>query len=100
MNAGTVNDVAGRYGIDLEGVGVTLRKDIMGGYRGEALPNGSIELTRSAFASEEHLAKTLFEERFHVGQIVQRGYPTTPGEVQAYENEAHAALHEWWSGLG
>ena len=97
MNMGTVTDVAAKYGIDLGDSKIIIRKDILGGYAGKTLPDASFELTRSAFTSESELAKTLFEEQFHVAQVLERGYPTAPEEFAAYEKEARQAVDEWWS---
>lgn len=53
--------------------------------------------TRSAFANEEQLARTLLHERFHVDQIRSgMGYPASPAAAGPWESAAHAAEEARW----
>jgi hypothetical protein len=96
MNMDTVRSISRRYGVDLRGVRVRIRADTFG-YFGVTDSRQRISLTRDAFANEQEMARTLYHERFHVGQL--RGgtpYPRTDAEVASMEREAHAAEQRWW----
>lgn len=68
------------------------------GIVGVTSPNGAVTLTRSAFADEEQLARTLFHERFHVGQIRSgMGYPRSIREAAPWGDTADAAEEAWWA---
>jgi uncharacterized protein YukE len=97
MDLRTVTDVADRYGVDLSGVPVRIRKDRIG-YFGETQRDRTIELARDAFQSEGQLARTIYHERYHVSQL-DRGvpFPSNDDEVQAIEIETEAAENSWWS---
>lgn len=96
MNLDTVRSVSRRYGIDLRGVRIRIRDSEIG-YYGVTDSRQRVSLTRDAFANEQEMARTLYHERFHVGQL-RRGmpYPRTDAEVAAMEREAHAAEQRWW----
>ena len=68
MTTEQVEQIAEKYGIDISGVDVRMDKSRIGFY-GSTAPNGKVTLTRSAFLSEEQLARTLAHERYHVEQI-------------------------------
>ena len=97
MNMETVCGVACKYGIDISDVTININKT-RAGYAGSTARDGTITLTRSAFASEEQLARTLFHERFHVNQIRSgMGYPASPAAAGPWESAAYAAEEAWWS---
>lgn len=97
MNMQTVCDTACKYGMDISDVPITIDKG-RAGIAGITWPNGSVTLTRSAFADEEQLARTLFHERFHVDQIRSgMGYPRTMQGAGPWEDAAYAAEETWWA---
>jgi hypothetical protein len=96
MNMETVCGTACKYGIDISDVTININK-ARAGYAGSTASDGTITLTRSAFANEEQLARTLFHERFHVDQIRSgMGYPTSPAAAGPWESAAYAAEEAWW----
>jgi uncharacterized protein YukE len=97
MSMDTVSSVADKYGLDISDSSIRINKSVAGLY-GSTAPDGSITLYRGAFANEEQLAKTLFHEQFHVGQL-QAGmpYPASYNAASAWEQAAEAAANEWWS---
>ncbi len=96
MDLAQVHGIAARYGVDLQGLKIVLRKDRVG-YEGSTGPDGSISLTRDAFRNEEQLARTLAHEHYHVEQI-RNGlpYPQTKAEAVSWEREAYAYEQRWW----
>ena len=58
----------------------------------------SITLYRGAFESEEHLAKTLVHEQYHLGQL-QAGmkYPEFYDPNSPWELEAEQFANDWWA---
>lgn len=96
MNMQTVCETACKYDIDISDVTIKINKG-RAGYAGSTAPNGTITLTRSAFANEEQLARTLYHERFHVDQIRSgMGYPTSRAAAGPWEDAAVAAENTWW----
>jgi hypothetical protein len=96
MTMDTVCDMACRYGIDISDVPITINKGRIG-YAGSTSPSGAVTLTRSAFRSEEQLARTLARERFHVGQIRSgMPYPTTYDAASPWERAAQEFEDAWW----
>ena len=96
MNMQTVCEIACKYDIDISDVTIKINKG-RAGYAGSTAPNGTITLTRSAFANEEQLARTLYHERFHVDQIRSgMGYPTSRAAAGPWEDAAVAAENTWW----
>jgi RHS repeat-associated protein len=91
----TVNNVAGKAGVDLTGVQVDLLEgaddirylDFMGACASTC--PGIIGLGPASFTSEEMLAATLAHERVHIDQNIEGRVGT--GNVQALEDEATAA---------
>lgn len=96
MNMNSVESVSEKYGLDLRGIPINIDKRIGGVYR-ETTPEGTVNLYRNAFTSEEQLARTLAHEAFHVGQIAVNGYPEDIEEFINYEAEAQAYEAEWWA---
>lgn len=97
MTMATVHAIAKRFEIDLEGIPVWIDKS-RAGVAGITLSDGSVVLTRSAFTSEQELARTLFHERFHVEQLRSGlAYPCSIDEVDVFEDAAKAAEEEWWT---
>jgi hypothetical protein len=51
-----------------------------------------------AFKNEETLAKTIYEENFHAGQLnANGGPPQSIPENQRWESEAKDAVDQWWN---
>jgi len=51
-----------------------------------------------AFKNEETLAKTIYEENFHAGQLnANGGPPQSIEENQRWESEAKDAVDQWWN---
>ncbi|MFF0151642.1 hypothetical protein [Micromonospora sp. NPDC005203] len=92
----SVRRIAAKYGIDLAGVTINI-KDSKAGRHGVTRPDGSVDLWRDAFRSEEDLARTLAHERFHVEEL-RRGlpYPKNSDEAVPFEDRAYAYEDEWW----
>jgi hypothetical protein len=74
INRGSVVEIARKYGIDLSGIPITIR-ETTSGVCGITRPDGSVVLCRTAFRSEEDLARTLEHERFHVAAFYLRKLP-------------------------
>jgi uncharacterized protein YukE len=96
MTHEVVHDVASRYGVDLDKVVVNIRKDRVG--PSSTSPNQTINLSRTAFETEERLARTLFHERVHVEQL-RSGlpYPRDVPAAKPFEDAAWRAELEWWA---
>lgn len=98
MNMQTVCEVGCKYNVDISDVTININK-ARAGYAGSTASDGTITLTRSAFANEEQLARTLAHERFHVDQIRSgMGYPTSYDASNAWEQAARAYEDDWWAG--
>jgi hypothetical protein len=98
MNLQTVCEVGCKYNVDISDVTININK-ARAGYAGSTASDGTITLTRSAFANEEQLARALAHERFHVDQIRSgMGYPTSYDASNAWEQAARAYEDDWWAG--
>ncbi|GAA1878283.1 hypothetical protein [Asanoa iriomotensis] len=64
----TAYAVGRRYGVDLAGVPIHVR-DRAVGYFGFTNSRQQIVLARNAFSNEQEMARTLYHERYHVGQL-------------------------------
>jgi uncharacterized protein YukE len=96
MTMESVDRIAEKYGVDLRGIPVVI-DDRISGICGITRSDHSVKLCRSAFRSEEDLARTLEHERFHVEELVGGApYPTTRRELDAYEDRAEVHEDEWW----
>jgi len=96
MTDASVQRIAEKYGIDLTGISTVINKRVSG-VCGVTRRDGSVELCREAFRSEEDLGRTLEHERFHVEEL--RGgkrYPETEAERELYEDRAYAHEDDWW----
>lgn len=99
MNVESVQAVADKYGIDISEASIAINKSIAG-LRGSTASDSSITLYRGAFESEEQLARTLFHEQYHVGQLAAgMPYPTTYDAASWWEQEAEGATNDWWTGI-
>jgi uncharacterized protein YukE len=79
---------------------VAINKGVRGIF-GETTPVGQgarVDIAPQAFVNEEQLARTLYHENVHAGQLAENGWakPTTVAGRQAWENAAHAADEQWW----
>jgi hypothetical protein len=64
---------------------------------GRTRPDGSVELCRTAFQSEEDLARTLEHEKFHSGELASgKPYPKDMNEAELWEDRAYAHEDDWW----
>ncbi|HVV09504.1 hypothetical protein [Amycolatopsis sp.] len=90
-----------KYGIEIQpGTKVGINKGLRGAY-GETVPTprGSrIDISPQAFVNEEQLARTLYHENVHAGQLAENGgrYPSTQAGHDAWEDSAHAGDQQWW----
>ncbi|MEV0714433.1 hypothetical protein [Asanoa sp. NPDC050611] len=81
MRPETAYAVGRRYGIDLDDVHIRVR-DHEVGYFGFTNSRQQVVLARDAFANEQEMARTLYHERYHVGQLRSgTPYPRTDGEA-------------------
>jgi uncharacterized protein YukE len=102
MSPDNVLAVAKKYGIDMEGVNVTIDKFRRGGgpgkeFYGVTMPDGEIKLARDAFMNEEQLARTLAHERFHLDELRSgMPFPWSENARKAYEGRAYAYEERWW----
>ena len=96
MSQSVVNDVAGKYGLDLRGGTVKINKSLAG-VAGSTASDGTITSYRGAFTGEEQLARTLAHELYHASQIPVMGYPQTYDAYNAWEIEARAYEDSWWA---
>ncbi|GIF75257.1 hypothetical protein Asi02nite_47750 [Asanoa siamensis] len=96
MNRRTARSVGERYGVDLADVRIRVRMK-EAGYFGFTNDRQHVVLARDAFANEEEMARTLFHERHHVGQLrAGTPYPRSDLEAAAMERETYAAERRWW----
>ncbi|MGW6058722.1 putative T7SS-secreted protein [Streptomyces sp. NPDC055189] len=96
MTMDSVQQISGRYGVDLVGIRVNINRGVSG-IQGSTPSAREIRLYRDAFYDEETLARTLAHERFHVQQIREGGrIPTTQAELDRWEDGAYAYEDEWW----
>ncbi|GIF37488.1 hypothetical protein [Actinoplanes xinjiangensis] len=102
MSRENVLAVAAKFGIDMDGVRLSLDKIRRGAgpgreFYGVTMPDGEIKLARDAFMSEEQLARTLAHERFHLDEL-RRGmeFPWKEADRAAYEVRAYAYEEQWW----
>ena len=98
IDINSVNRIAQKYGIDIS----TLKFRFNSGKTdpfGITFENQVIELRRSAFWTEEQLARTLAHERFHVVEQLRKGvpYPADRAAAKPYEDAAQAFEDMWWS---
>ena len=94
MTDATVQDVASRAGVGLEGINVRIVNDgdLAGrGLYGYTHPSGQIDLYPDAFSSEEELAPTLGHERTHAYQFSVFGPPQDTAQGAVYERAAYGA---------
>jgi len=96
MNMESVRAVAAKYGIDISNLRFTINKNIAG-WCGQTKPDGSIELYRTAFRSEEDLARTLEHEKLHHDDLASgKPFPKTREEFDLWEDRAYAHEDQWW----
>lgn len=96
MNMNSVREVAAKYGIDISNLRFTINKNIAG-WCGQTMPDGSIELYRTAFRSEEDLARTLQHEKLHHDDLASgKPFPKDRAEFDAWEDRAYAHEDQWW----
>ncbi|MFG1673095.1 WXG100 family type VII secretion target [Micromonospora sp. NPDC049282] len=102
MNMDNVRAVAAKYGIDIDGVNLTIDKVRVGGgpgkeFYGVTTADGRIILCRDAFRSEEQLARTLAHERFHLDEV-RSGMPVPRSRkaLDEWEKRAYAYENQWW----
>lgn len=93
-----VRDVIDRYGIRMnKGARIRIDKGLRG-VRGITEPNRTIRLSPQAFENEEQLARTIYHENIHVGQISANGhYFRDAVERDRWEQEAWEAELRWWT---
>jgi hypothetical protein len=90
----SVERVAARAGVDLEGIKVSIVDDseLAGrGLYGHTPDVGNITLYPDAFANEETLATTLGHEVTHISQLATLGPALDTDVAQAYEGAAYQA---------
>jgi uncharacterized protein YukE len=101
MSRENVLAMARKYGIDMDGVKLSIDKFRQGPpgkpIFGITLPDGEIKLLRDAFMDEEQLARTLAHERFHLDEL-RNGlpYPWEDAAREGYEARAYAYEERWW----
>ena len=96
MNMDSVRQIATKYGIDISDLKIDINKSVAGRF-GRTRPDGSVELCRAAFQSEEDLARTLEHERFHSEDLAGgKPYPKDMDEAEQWEDRAYAHEDEWW----
>jgi hypothetical protein len=93
-----VRRVIDRYGIEInEGAWIKIDRGLRG-LRAMTLPDRTIRLAPEAFENEEQLARTIYHENWHVGQINRYGrYFSGAAEADRWEQEAWDAERQWWS---
>jgi hypothetical protein len=102
MTDENVAAVAAKYGINTEGVKITINKSLSGGgpgreFYGFTADDGKVTLTRDAFINEQQLARTLAHEHFHVEEIRSgMQVPHSPRKLRAWESRAYAYERQWW----
>jgi uncharacterized protein YukE len=96
MTMESVRQIAAKYGIDISRLKIDINKGVAGRF-GRTRPDGSVELSRNAFQSEEDLARTLEHERFHSEELAGgKPYPKSMDEAEPWEDRAYAHEDEWW----
>jgi hypothetical protein len=92
-----VRGVIDRYGIKMN-PGARIKVDLaLRGVRGETKPNRLIRLGPRAFENEEQLARSVYHENIHVGQINAHGrFFKDVAEGDKWEKEAWGAERAWW----
>jgi uncharacterized protein YukE len=96
MTLESVRQIAAKYGIDVSRLKIDINKSVAGRF-GRTRPDGSVELSRNAFQSEEDLARTLEHERFHSEELAGgKPYPKTMEEAEPWEDRAYAHEDDWW----
>jgi hypothetical protein len=96
MNMESVRQIAAKYEIDISHLKIDINKGVAGRF-GRTRPDGSVELCRTAFQSEEDLARTLEHERFHSDELASgKPYPKDMDEAEPWEDRAYAHEDEWW----
>jgi hypothetical protein len=90
--------VAAKFGIDLDGVKISIDRNKVSAYDGETFRNGSVKIYVPGFDDDLNLAKTLVHELYHVNHQVRRGIPfPKPGEDTApWEKPAEEWVEQWW----
>jgi hypothetical protein len=86
----SVNAVAQKYGIDTSGIPFKIN-DIVYGAGGETFEDASVALYHDAFANEETLARTIYHETLHVGDL-RGGVPF----ADSTEEDAYIDEYLWW----
>jgi RHS repeat-associated protein len=93
----TVDKVADKYGIDLDGVDIAIYRGGERNWCGWTKESCRVLINPEAFRSEERLARTLAHEKFHVDMIRSgRPYPRHAAEFEPWEDEAWNYEVEWW----
>nr|WP_240942664.1 WXG100 family type VII secretion target [Planosporangium thailandense] len=96
MNMDSVRQIAAKYGIDISRLRIDINKSVAGRF-GRTRADGSIELCRTAFQSEEDLARTLEHEKFHSDELASgKTYPKDMNEAELWEDRAYAHEDDWW----
>jgi hypothetical protein len=97
MNRGTVDSVAGRYGVQVDDLNIRIDKS-RAGMRGATAPDGRVTLFRDAFDSDEQLTKTLVHERVHVEDL-RNGmpYPRSYDAGAEWERRAEQIADDYWN---
>ncbi|MFC7532212.1 WXG100 family type VII secretion target [Actinoplanes sp. GCM10030250] len=105
MSSENVLAVAGKYGINMEGVRFSVDKLRRGSgpgreFYGVTTPDGEIKLARDAFVDEEQLARTLAHERFHLDELRNgMDFPWNEADRAASEVRAYAYEERWWQSM-
>jgi hypothetical protein len=94
---GNVRQAIDKYGIKMNpGARIRINRGLRG-LRGVTQPSRLIELSPRAFENEEQLARTIYHENVHVGQINEFGrYARSAAEHDQWEQEAWEAERKWW----
>jgi hypothetical protein len=116
MNMSEVTRVAEKYGIDLGDVKIVFDKVNRGMSFGETTSADKIILRVEAFrkgfetvrnsteqvylTGEGRLARTLYHEMVHVGDLKASSFPATAKELLKWEDKAWEAETNWWNDIG
>jgi hypothetical protein len=116
MNMSEVTRVAEKYGIDLGDVKIVFDKVNRGMSFGETTSAEKIILRVEAFrkgfetvrnsteqvylTGEARLARTLYHEMIHVGDLKVSSFPSTAKELLKWEDKAWEAETHWWNEVG
>jgi uncharacterized protein YukE len=96
MNRESVRQIAAKYGIEISGLKIDINKNVAGRF-GRTRSDGSVELCRAAFQSEEDLARTLAHEKFHSDELAGgKPYPKDMNEAELWEDRAYSHEEDWW----